>query len=171
MKYLKHYDANIPAKLSRISFVEKEGKGGWQALSFRFTCDQGAIFLTKIFSPSTTKDRFKVNNILGHFMRVAGGDYNSIEYQHSFEEFAYEYIKKMERFYGSSFYLKVLPKKYNGKFIGIFGFDLPILSVRPDMEYSDNEIIYIESYEDGDIESDIKSKDLLYDDDFLKTPF
>ena len=135
---------NAFGKFKKAIFLEKEGK--WQCIEVIFTVDE-KLFKHKYFAPQTYKQRKKTNSELKHFFEVVcGKDYESIEYQNTFEEFAREYCQLINECSGKEFYMKVIPgKNFNYRSLG---FEIPFISLRPDLDWGELEELRIEAYEE-----------------------
>lgn len=171
-KHIPHSE-NSELVLRSIGFSEKEGRNGWQAIDLKFRTFDSRIFQSRIFGPKTPKERVKVNQVLRHLADVLGVNYEAIPYQESFEDFVYKFIKEVEGFYGTTLYVKTLPKFYNGKMITRLAFNPPLFSLYADLEYDEDERIYLRSVteEEEDYEPPVRSIDLTDEEEEYEPPF
>lgn len=160
------YSPNSKLRLKSMSFREKEGKNGWQALKITFVDQQNNLFSPMFFGPKTPKERVRINKVFKNLCEVLGRRYENIPYQHSFEEFVYRYVREMKGTFGTTLFAKTLPLEHNGKKLVRLGFEMPFFSLNPDLEYTEDELMYAQIVEEefGSVEKK-NTKDLIDEDD------
>lgn len=163
-----NYSANTPLTLRSMSFREKEGRNGWQALKMTFLDEYDNRFSPMFFGPKTPKERVRINGAFRNLCIVLGMDYDLIPYQHSFEEFVYEYIKQMKDTFGTTIFVKTLPTEVKGKKFIRLGFEPPMFSLHANLSYTEEELLYIQGFEEEfeEIEKK-KSKELENEEDIF----
>jgi len=140
---------NVRVTLASVSCKEGTTRSGkWSALDFLFEY-LGRYHSEKVFGPRDSEERIKVSKMLRHISDVIGIDYENIEYQSSFAEFARHYASLTKPMWGTQIYGKFVPRVDNSKDIPKIyprlGYDLPVLSLNSDLSYTAEEEAAIEA--------------------------
>ncbi len=125
-------------------YTEKESVGqrkGWKSIDLIFVSGTTKL-RQKVFGPSTPKQRRKTSDLLQNVLEVLGGDYSQIPYHESYEYFAIDYINQINSLAHQEIYIKTL---VSGEYTNL-GLDVPVVSLSPDLVYSDKEMLRVESY-------------------------
>lgn len=108
----------------------------WQAIDFVF---KGREFIRyRLFAPSSYKDRREISDRIRHICEVLGANYDSIPYQHNWDELTLEIIKLLRDKIGTKVFGKIIEKHDRITFSD----ELPFLSLEPNLVYKGTDYIY-----------------------------